>query len=294
MSKECKIVQDLLPNYLEEVTNEETNAFIKEHIAKCKECNKIYSAMKQELKVNTLDTKATINYMKRFKTKLKILRNILLIIIVITVIIVGRKAFILAKLFNTSNKLYDKNNYEKIQTEQSGWVPNDLNNYYSKSIAIQSDGKIVLAEEYRKDGKALVTIKTSDVYEKEIYIKETLYSDGKESLAFTEDLKENTITIRDGNILQGGLGQVPSLSNGYWDIYFKYLLFADIYETKLIDKECYVIKIDNTEQYVDKKTGTIVKVINSDYNIVTDFYYEFGTVTDDDVNKPNIPKKIIK
>ena len=32
MKKECKIVQDLLPNYLEKVTNEETNKFIKEHI----------------------------------------------------------------------------------------------------------------------------------------------------------------------------------------------------------------------------------------------------------------------
>lgn len=289
MKKECKIVQDLLPNYLEKVTNEETNEFIKKHIAECKECNEVYLAMKQDLKVNEIDTKETINYMKRFKKKWRILRNVLLIIIVTFVIIVGRKAFILAKLFNTSNKLYDKNNYEKIQTEQGGWIPNDLNNYYSKSMETQNNGKIVLVEEYRKDGKALVTIKTSNVYDKEIYIKETLYSDGKESLAFIEDLKENTITSRDGNIIQGSIGQVPALSDGYWDIYFKYLLFADIYETKLVDKECYVIKIDNTEQYVDKETGTIIKVINNDYNIVTDVYYEFGTVTDDDVKKPNIP-----
>ena len=289
MKKECKIVQDLIPNYIEEVTTEETNEFIREHIAGCKECNEVYLAMKQDLQANVIDAEETINYMKRFKTKLKILRNVLLIIIVIFVIIVGRKALILAKLFNTSNKLYDKNNYEKIQTEQGGWTPNDLNNYYSKSIQTKVDGKIVLVEEYRKDGKALVIIEETDVYDKEKYIKDTLYSDGKESLAFTEDLKENTITVRNGNILQGGIGQVPALSDGYWDIYFKYLLFADIYETKLLDKECYVIKIDNTEQYVEKETGTIIKVINNDYNIVTDFYYEFGTVTDDDVKKPNIP-----
>lgn len=289
MKKECKIVQDLIPNYLEKVTTEETNEFIKEHIEGCKECKDVYLAMKHDLKINVIDTEETINYMKRFKTKLKILRNVLLIIIVIFAIIVGRKIFVLAKLFNTSNKLYDKNNYEKVQTEQGGWEPNDLNNYYCKSIATQSDGKIILVEEYRKNGKALTTIKTSNVYEKEIYIKETMYSDGKESLAFTEDLKENTITTTKGNMLQGGIGQVPSLSDGYWDIYFKYLLFANIYETKLVDKECYVIKIDNKEQYVDKETGIIVKVIDNDYNIVTDFYYKFGTVTDDDVKKPNIP-----
>ena len=289
MKKECKIVQDLIPNYLEAVTAEETNEFIKEHIAECQECNKVYLAMKQDLKSNVIDTEETINYMKKFKTKLKILRNALLIIIVIFAIIVGRKAFMLAKLFNTSNKLYDKNNYEEIEIGQRASVHNDLNNYYCKSIATQIDGKIILIEEYRKDGKALTIIKTSNVYEKEMYIKETMYSDGKESLAFTEDFKENTITTRNGNILQGGISQVPSLSDGYWDIYFKYLLFAEIYETKLANKECYVIKIDNTKQYVDKKTGTIIKVINNDYNIVTDYYYEFGTVTDDDIKKPNIP-----
>ena len=84
--------------------------------------------------------------MKRFKTKLKLLRNILLIIIVIFLIIVGRKAFILAKLFNTSNKLYDKNNYEEIQIGESGWIQNDLNNYYCKSIASYSGCKIMKDE----------------------------------------------------------------------------------------------------------------------------------------------------
>ena len=29
-NKECKIVQDLLPNYIEKLTNEETNQFIEE------------------------------------------------------------------------------------------------------------------------------------------------------------------------------------------------------------------------------------------------------------------------
>ena len=74
--------------------------------------------------------------MKKFKTKLKILRNILMIIIAIFLIIVGRKAIILAKLFNTSTEVYDKDNYEQIQIGERAWIQNDLNNYYSKSISI--------------------------------------------------------------------------------------------------------------------------------------------------------------
>ena len=41
MKKECKIVQDLLPSYVDKLTNEETNYFIDEHINECPECQKI-------------------------------------------------------------------------------------------------------------------------------------------------------------------------------------------------------------------------------------------------------------
>ena len=37
---ECKIVQDLLPNYVEGLTNEETNLFIEEHLKECNTCKK--------------------------------------------------------------------------------------------------------------------------------------------------------------------------------------------------------------------------------------------------------------
>ena len=38
--KECKIVQDLLPNYMENLTSIQTNEYIEEHIANCEECKK--------------------------------------------------------------------------------------------------------------------------------------------------------------------------------------------------------------------------------------------------------------
>ena len=33
--KDCKIVQDLLPNYIEKLTNEETNNYIEDHLKEC-------------------------------------------------------------------------------------------------------------------------------------------------------------------------------------------------------------------------------------------------------------------
>ena len=46
--KECKIIQDLLPNYVEKLTNEETNTYIAEHLSQCEDCKKISDSMKIE------------------------------------------------------------------------------------------------------------------------------------------------------------------------------------------------------------------------------------------------------
>ena len=45
----CKIVQDLLPNYIENLTNEETNRFIEEHLKECPECQKVLENMQKEI-----------------------------------------------------------------------------------------------------------------------------------------------------------------------------------------------------------------------------------------------------
>ncbi len=49
-NNECKIVQDLLPNYIENLTSNETSEFIKGHLDNCKECNEIYNKMNMKSK----------------------------------------------------------------------------------------------------------------------------------------------------------------------------------------------------------------------------------------------------
>ena len=49
--KNCRIVQDLLPNYIEKLTSEETNTFIEEHLTECEDCKKIYETMKKDYKI---------------------------------------------------------------------------------------------------------------------------------------------------------------------------------------------------------------------------------------------------
>ena len=65
--KNCKIVQDLLPNYIEKLTNDETNIFIEEHLKECEECRNILENMKNDLNpTSTHKDNREIKYMKKY------------------------------------------------------------------------------------------------------------------------------------------------------------------------------------------------------------------------------------
>ena len=50
---ECGIVYDLLPNYVENVTNEYSNKFIEEHLSICKKCKNDYNNLKKKMNINS-------------------------------------------------------------------------------------------------------------------------------------------------------------------------------------------------------------------------------------------------
>lgn len=45
----CEIIQDLLPSYIENLTSEESNKEIKNHLSDCEECKKVYQEMTAEV-----------------------------------------------------------------------------------------------------------------------------------------------------------------------------------------------------------------------------------------------------
>lgn len=86
--RDCQIVQDLLPNYIESLTNVETNLYIEEHLNECNECKSILENMQKDLKVNNLkrDTRE-IKYIKMYNEKMRILKFIIIIILAIALTI---------------------------------------------------------------------------------------------------------------------------------------------------------------------------------------------------------------
>lgn len=86
--KECKIVQDLLPSYIEKLTSKDTNEYVEGHLKTCDNCTSVYNDMKAEIKVNTTSPKAEIDYMKKVRKKMRIAEKLLYIILLLFIIFV--------------------------------------------------------------------------------------------------------------------------------------------------------------------------------------------------------------
>ncbi len=114
MENKCKIVQDLLPTYIESLTSGETNTFINEHIDSCKECKKIYENMKEEIENKNIEDTEIINEIKKYKTRVNLIKAIFITIILIIIFsIIGTISY----RFYVVKKAYVRNtNYKEFES----------------------------------------------------------------------------------------------------------------------------------------------------------------------------------
>ena len=285
--RECKLVQDLLPNYIEKVTNEETNQYIEEHLKNCTDCEKIYTSMTGEIKAKTLDTDKTVDYMKKVNQKMKIAKIALgSIVIIILLIMLGfwantfRNYRILEELRQTLKETQKTSNYHLTMSTKMG-------NY----------GLIVM-DTYGKDGKVVSMSQAIAIYGQRH--KTTLYIKGNRRALYKEEDNggqyEKTVEIDENyNIEYWGVGnwflEEPEMEGGTSKLW----LSTRVKITKTIyhEKECYVIENDRFSKdpnehiiyYIEKDTGLIVRQIQNNEN--WDYNYEFGNVDDEIFKEPN-------
>lgn len=134
--RDCKIVRDLLPNYIEKLTDEVTNEFIEEHIASCEECRRALHDMNGEVEVEEFDQDEEINYLKKINTKVK------MTIAVVSLIVIIIASCVSIYIYN-KNKI-QVNNYtfmkaEYIVENQEGTVDGNL--YGTLIAVIEPNGK---------------------------------------------------------------------------------------------------------------------------------------------------------
>lgn len=72
MKRECNIVRDILPLYIENMASEETKEFVEAHLSKCPECNELYTSMisNGEEEIEDEEVKKKIIPLKIVKQKL--------------------------------------------------------------------------------------------------------------------------------------------------------------------------------------------------------------------------------
>lgn len=277
-SKECKVVQDLLPNYIEKLTSKETNDYIEEHINECQECSKILDNMKKEIKVdNKTINKKEVKYIKKYNSKLKILKSILLIILLIYVIVIGRRAIIMTSLSAKARQYLEKDNY------------------HVKLYSYQGD-TLVVTDSYQRSGDYLTIREWQNTKANR---KMILYKKGNDLLALTE-FSGHKNKYDPNTIVGGDIYPVTYVSDGFLSS-LQYAFFIGLDSTYCNGKECYVIKGKNYESYVDRETGLAVRRIEKTRkesevknDMVVDYEYEFDVVDDDDIVKPDETGYVLK
>ncbi len=115
-NEECKIVKDLLPNYIEKLTDPITNKFIESHIENCMDCEQVLKDMEGDIPLQKIKNNREINALKKVKRRNRFI--ILIMFLIITF------SFILA--------LYFLRNYSIIKNENGKLeIIKDTQNYKS-------------------------------------------------------------------------------------------------------------------------------------------------------------------
>ena len=280
--KECKIVSDLFPSYIDRLINDETNQYIEEHLNECNACKDILENMKKDLKLDENQKKNTeVKYIKKFSNRMKLLRTILLVILLTFLLMTSRNAFIILTLNNKISKYSGETNY------------------YIKSFNYSGDSMVII-ENYKKDEKYVNKVQfLSEGYNRAIY---TEYYNGKTINSYNEiEDKRIAILNKNENINLQDIPNTIKIDNLIQFIAMS--IFSSITSVECNGKQCYQIvepwfnSKSETIYYIEKESGLTVRVIgagkekndnSNKYDIVTDYQYKFNVVTDENFIEPNI------
>ena len=289
MKNECKIVQDLLPNYIEKTTSEETNQFLENHIKTCSNCYKIYMDMKEELLIPYgLNDNKEVDYMKKLNKKIKsfklwkILAFIVCSILITLLCIILYRYLMLTRIYNLH-----------LQT-------NKLTNVYYH---------------------AETTLNTIDFWKKDNMLKRVENdTNADKSGTFWRNLNtdESLLILDSSKIYVYTPSGQPSENLPYgfiinYDTILKRLKlainpFVVVKNAKYDNKNCYSLNFngndffDNTVEFYEKNTGLLLfesghsQFINSQesINYEAKYTYKLDIVSDEDVEKPDLSEYELK
>lgn len=274
--KDCKIVQDLLPNYIDKLTANDTNEFIEEHLKECEECNNFFKNMNEKIERENVDIKQEINYAKKYNVKYKKIKYTLLIVIWSLIFIIlafyMRKVFIISKIYKKIDNYQNANNYYMRRYDYYGWY------YTCTEIWVKDREKL-----QKCDDISLDRVKEDTNYNK--FMDYDIEITPLTSENFTEEGVVKTYFWYFTDKIKNDLKDPINI--------FKYSIKSAI----INGKKCYQFISNEDILYFDKETGLVVRmeetygegtIVNNkrEYqSTLFDFKYEFDVVEDKDLEK---------
>lgn len=289
--RECKIVQDLLPNYMESLTSIQTNEYIKEHIASCEECKKNLENMQKEISVDTKEkNKKEVKYMKKYRNKMRILSFTLLAIFLVFIGTTTRKAIILADLAQKAEETVKNTNYH-----MTAYGYNKGEAYKNEEFVLNDKRKLIYTT-YTERG----------TYISQTFVYKTEQGETKENLYIDQQEKKIAILDRvvDTENTMLGREKQPLRTENIIHLLFNAVI-TSVQPRSLNGEDCYLITnfkglhIGCYEEgvYINKKNGLVIgsTEYEVDYGdgikrkaIGQELEYEFGTVTEEDFIEPDV------
>lgn len=280
INNQCKIIEDLLPSYVEKLTNEETNQFIEEHFINCDSCKEKIKNMSSKLEIDEIDEKE-LNYLKKYNRNRKnaILLGILLGILII-IIAYFCVVFYRFHILHTLNKQFE--NYTISNNMYIEVMTNDLNNnslVNNTSKYWYKDGILKIEEYYNNEKLDLVTI-----------------IDFNNNVKYNISEKNKSISVKkDNNFLQTvsqeilksiiGTNYIRDLRNQI--VYAFDFCSVNIYQYKKLYREQFYICDFGNEQYIYNKDTNLIqcRIQYLGNRIELQKYdYNFNCVTEEDIS----------
>lgn len=277
---ECNIIQDLLPNYIEKLTSENTNEYITKHLTGCEQCLNMHNKLNNMSNNNDdVENKKFVKYSKKFKFRFNMLKCIVIFILLIFIGSIIRNVIIIESLSSKASKYNNETNYHSLYQQYD-------------------DTSFTIIESYKYNNKYYRILKSIDKNSGEnISIIEEKYDGKKANLYITdnEGNKKNTSTEDINNIM-------PVEPRSYYLEFnsiiarIKSYIFCNIKAVTYTGIECYRFTNLSHSQfgvndyiYMSKETGLPVRIssenIEGGYRKTQEVSFEFDTITEEKINE---------
>lgn len=257
MENKCKIVRDLLPTYIENLTSDETNIFIEEHLNSCKNCKQIYQDMRNDLDNQNIEDTEIINEIKEYKKKINLIKTIFWIIvigIILTIVIsVSYKFYVIRKTYyrNTNYREFESFRVEEYDESVEKDIPH-YTTYYLKNVMKKYYGDEVI--EYYDGENHYYFDNESKTYWMKKEILNLSLNINISTMSGTENIVKNG-KIRNFEILKFAINPNVSVNTRTFRQKKYYQLYYEG-DTIFIDADTFFVERiqDRKEKYVSAKT----------------------------------------